>query len=609
MRLLYFWCREDKNLEHEYNFIQGFRFAKTDQHVVRVEVSRSLADDFFSYSSRKDVVVSAMIGKNGSGKTTCARMLSSLALADKDGILVVDDGDGGKDGVLVYSNLDIEFSASDRKSAVLVEKLNDKGNRKALKSLAKAGLKFVYYSPLYSPQHSMSSDGSFFVDLSTTHLMKNPIVQVTTAGEGVQSWKRFEQEESNRVWEFIFKHVRESRKRLFCEGTFPELPEIPLIRGAHIGINERFVRAVERKYTDRLKELVADHTPSAMIRKRVGPMRSAVDDYRDTPGGEFCKEVCVFIKRCCAVENFFPRLVYAFVLSCWYDRGVGLVNEPNGTDRVLLQLMDVLSTDNESDLRHQIAAMIGGALEITDDEKSAWNYILEGVLRLSHGDCLLAKDGLSIRFKLTERDLFLNLVYGYSVLKGKENFLLFSEYPKVSSGEWAFIAMMSRFSHFFKWEGKRVVVFLDEAETTLHPEFQSKLVKNLILFFEAFMPGVRVHLILASHSPILLSDIPVGNVLFLDGCSENVTNTFGCNIFDLYHIPFEMSGGAIGKFAADKIEKVLAHIRRSADLGRNNVFLSKEERQIVELTGDVFLRDYFKRYADRGRNACAKDGL
>ena len=70
-----------------------------------------------------------------------------------------------------------------------------------------------------------------------------------------------------------------------------------------------------------------------------------------------------------------------------------------------------------------------------------------------------------------------------------------------------------------------------------------------------------------------------------------------------------MSGGAIGKFAADKIEKVLAHIRRSADLGRNNVSLSKEERQIVELTGDVFLRDYFKRYADKGGEMVAVGGI
>lgn len=601
MRMLYFWCEEDTDLTREYNFVQDCRFIKTGERDVAVQFSCPLSRDFFSYSKRTDLCVSAMIGANGSGKTTFARLLSSISKSGQKAILVVDDSAGGVDKVLVYSNLDVRFESANGVADDLIKKLNDAGNRRPMDSLQNAGWSFIYYSPLYSPQHTMESDGGFFKDLSTTYLMKNPVTQVAEPGENVQSWKRFEQEEANRVWEFIFEHAKESRRRKFMKGEYVDLPSIPALRGARILINERAIRVIERRFLEHLKELEEGHLPSELIRKlpRSG-LRIGKDDYSDTPEGEFCKSVCGFIRRCQGVANFFPRLVYAAVLSRWHGHGAGLSNEPDGLDLSLLQMQDVLATDDEANVRHQLAAMLGGAVGISEGDRSAWNYIWEGVLRLSRGKCRKAADGLKIRFKSNEREHFLNLVYGYGMLKGKEDFLLFSEYPKVSSGEWAFIAMMSRLFRSVRGSGQRFVVFMDEAETTLHPEYQRQLVKNMILFFEAFLPGVRIHVIFASHSPILLSDIPIGNVQFLDARPKSMANTFGCNIFDLYHIPFGMRDGAVGQFAADKIEGVLSHIRTVADRDGKRVVFSREEKAVIELTGDMFLRDYFNRYTKPG---------
>lgn len=597
MRILYFWCEEDEGLTHEYNFVQEYRFAKKEAQRVGIQFSRPIPRDFFSYSRCSDISISAMIGANGSGKTTFARLLSSISKSGLKAILVVDDSDRGVDKVLVYSNLDVRFESANGVADDLIKKLNDAGNRRPMDSLQNAGWSFIYYSPLYSPQHTMESDGGFFKDLSTTYLMKNPVTQVAEPGENVQSWKRFEQEEANRVWEFIFEHAKESRRRKFMKGEYVDLPSIPALRGARILINERAIRVVERRFLEHLKGLEEGHSPSALLRE---PPRSRLrfgrDDYSDTPGGEFCKDVCAFIRRCQGVKNFFPRLVYAAALSRWHGQGAGLTNEPDGLDLTLLRLGDVLAMDNESELRHQLAALLGGVVEIREEDKSAWNYIWQGTLRLSRGVCRKAEEGLTIRFNSNEREHFLNLVYGYGIVKGKEDFLLFSEHPKVSSGEWAFITMMSRLFYSIRDSGRRFVIFMDEAETTLHPEYQRQLVKNMILFFEAFTPEVKIHVIFASHSPILLSDIPLGNVQFLGGGPKSTTNTFGSNIFDLYHIPFGMRDGAVGQFAADKIETVLSHIRKVADRNGERVVFSKDEKDVIELTGDMFLRDYFSRY-------------
>ena len=58
-------------------------------------------------------------------------------------------------------------------------------------------------------------------------------------------------------------------------------------------------------------------------------------------------------------------------------------------------------------------------------------------------------------------------------------FLTFDILPKMSSGEMAFLSMFARLYRFV-WDKTNledeVMIFLDEAETTLHPEWQRRLV-------------------------------------------------------------------------------------------------------------------------------------
>uniref|UniRef100_UPI004047A74B AAA family ATPase n=1 Tax=Aliarcobacter sp. TaxID=2321116 RepID=UPI004047A74B len=144
---------------------------------------------------------------------------------------------------------------------------------------------------------------------------------------------------------------------------------------------------------------------------------------------------------------------------------------------------------------------------------------------------------------------------------------------------------------------KNCLVLLDEPEITLHPFWQKKYVKNII---ESINLNTKkdVHIIITSHSPFLLSDLPKENVIFLEkdektGKCINATekmkdfNTFGANIHTLLSHGFFMKDGLMGEFAKKKINQVYNFI-----VQKDTTFIkTKEEAQnIINLIGEPMLR-------------------
>ena len=204
-------------------------------------------------------------------------------------------------------------------------------------------------------------------------------------------------------------------------------------------------------------------------------------------------------------------------------------------------------------------------------------------------------------------------------------FLTFDILPKMSSGEMAFLSMFARMYRFVGKKtkpGDEVMIFLDEAETTLHPEWQRKLVAYFIRFFEVFIPYRHYQLVFASHSPTLLSDIPVGNCCFLERIEQDVNgirkvyaqrhdfegteecqNTFGANCYDLFRSAFIMKKGAIGEFSSWVIGNLLKSVakrRLRADVTNKNGTPKSDIELISELIGDRVLVRYFQVLKDQG---------
>lgn len=143
-----------------------------------------------------------------------------------------------------------------------------------------------------------------------------------------------------------------------------------------------------------------------------------------------------------------------------------------------------------------------------------------------------------------------------------------------------------------------LVVFIDEAETAFHPEWQRELIRRMILFFGVFAKDWHVHLIFSTHSPILLSDVPSGNVVFLKKENNRLIvkngderKTFAANVFDLYRDSFFMEHGTIGAFAETKVNSLLKKLRL---LGSREATYSapdelEEDLRLAKLIGDPFI--------------------
>lgn len=110
---------------------------------------------------------------------------------------------------------------------------------------------------------------------------------------------------------------------------------------------------------------------------------------------------------------------------------------------------------------------------------------------------------------------------------------------------------------------KHINVIFDEIELYFHPEMQREFISRLLhgiqqLPFETIR---SVQFMIVTHSPFVLSDIPVQNILFLKKNSEKASKegmaSFGANIHTMLVNSFFLKGGAMGEFAKETINSVI----------------------------------------------------
>lgn len=151
---------------------------------------------------------------------------------------------------------------------------------------------------------------------------------------------------------------------------------------------------------------------------------------------------------------------------------------------------------------------------------------------------------------------------------------------KLSSGETAMLNLFSRIFDFFDrkifetqtiYKDNYYILFLDEADLGYHPDWKRTFVTSIINFCSPFFKkvGAKVQIVFSTHDPISLSDIPNMNITYLEKIEYNSfrlfkkddpdrpKNSFAANITDLLSDSFFMKNGLIGDFAKSKIEKTI----------------------------------------------------
>lgn len=143
---------------------------------------------------------------------------------------------------------------------------------------------------------------------------------------------------------------------------------------------------------------------------------------------------------------------------------------------------------------------------------------------------------------------------------------------------------------------------LDEVELCFHPEYQRTFIFDFLRIIKLlnFQDRCSLNVMITTHSPFILSDIPDTNILYLkDGHPENksgLINPFAANVNDILKQSFFLNNGFIGKFAQRKIKRLVSFLSL-ADESRDS-FNMKLAPVLIEKVGDPLLRETLWRMLD-----------
>jgi len=142
-------------------------------------------------------------------------------------------------------------------------------------------------------------------------------------------------------------------------------------------------------------------------------------------------------------------------------------------------------------------------------------------------------------------------------------------------------------------------IIFDEIELYFHPEYQRRFVFELLERLDSLkksthIPKIKgINILFCTHSPFILSDIPKQNVLFLGDKKD--FKTFGANITTLLANSFFMEN-LIGEFAKNKINEVIRWITQDKEDILKTIRLIDEpilRNKLIEM--------YYEKFPDKER--------
>lgn len=142
---------------------------------------------------------------------------------------------------------------------------------------------------------------------------------------------------------------------------------------------------------------------------------------------------------------------------------------------------------------------------------------------------------------------------------------------------------------------RHISLILDEAEICFHPEYQRLFVSRLLYMIKSLHLNnyCAFNIIIATHSPFILSDIPRDNILYLDKgvaqSREDFIKPLAANISDILYQSFFLRNGFIGEWARTKINSILKKTINWTEF-------NSEEQNFIENIGDEYLKKQIKRH-------------
>lgn len=223
-------------------------------------------------------------------------------------------------------------------------------------------------------------------------------------------------------------------------------------------------------------------------------------------------------------------------------------------------------------------------------------FVEEGVITFQENNNKVFKLPMSQK---ADKDFnaFMNV---YMQIKGLTNFLEFS-WRSLSTGQQSFLSFMSRFYH-EKHHAvgsdqlkKKLFIMIDEGDAGFHPEWQKKFFNNSLNFLADLFSDSEIQIVYTANSPYLISDLTKNHIIFIENKENKIIvyekennreETFGQNIHTLLSNSFFLETGLIGEFARDKINEVISILKLETPTDNEIMYASK----IIQMIGEPVLK-------------------
>jgi predicted ATPase len=606
MEIKFIWIEKYKNIKNTgFNFSHssniGFQYI--DDEIVIIEKQEQTPPHFY----KKNITgVTAIVGKNGSGKTNLIEFINfhlahvtngGLATYFKGykGILIIDKFIFYQEDLKI-KNIDFLKNLGYDFCDYIDAPLDKQGGRKWYEMSKN---KYIYYSPAFEFRYINMRDN--LSNISTSFLAFNDFYYSIKSENQKETYGSRNEIADKLSVHYVSEKIRESDFILNYDtnefiGESPTNLTISIDNESENKLLKRPFfynetdekKILEDKLWSELSGIENDNWNSSLINEFFNFKVPKTDETTDY---DFY-EIPIFNKKSLFKKMFFVKL---FKLSLnsgkSYEEGFfrSFIYDDNLTDLIL------------NDISSKLEALIDlcdwklEKIKVPTERRNLLDLIKDAEINLNNNKAKkIFSELLDACKEYTDDRLFFHYQFKNNYSSGQQKALSF-----YSRFYWAKNEMIkSENEIIYEAFHNRIVIFIDEGEVALHPEWQRTFFRKSIDFLSKLFNDREIQLIFTTHSPFVLSDIPKNDVLFLDrDANRNLLiadmekeKTFGSNIYTLLSDSFFMEN-TIGEFAHNKMKLALENLTKK-DYQIDDK-LKSELRFTIDSIGEPLLKEQF----------------
>lgn len=549
----------DFNFDDYYKF-EISRKQNNDGYVLNVnKLNKPIPKNFFTSNITS---LNVLVGKNGSGKTTALEtILFNINIgitARNEGIVyIIRNGDK----YIVYHNyLNLDIKVNDNEIDICMER--DLSGKKLRNS--DFFRNFIFYSGYFGDNKHLGRGLKFVIDVS-----KDYIIKVLLNSE-IQNYIKLNEIDydfniQNLYKNYIFKNIIElvKKKKELLEKVDIKLPSLIKI---DIECTDDEEDELNKIYENNKKYFGNNSEDNVWINNYRLEKLITFNGYAKNED-EFYHEA--------AINYFSVRLMYH-----WKKDDV--IDEKQFYD--FIKRLRKVKKLNGINIINNILEKNSGKLN------EVWNNFYEIFSSKKNQFISNNENGKNLCYKWDNDEIeSIKYMLDYSNKTNYFKIELLQPYDKsngiYSSGNFGRLSYMAslyaaekELENNIENKSPNILLLLDEMDAFYHPQFQVNLISELLKYISVVFAEYNVQIVLATNTPLELSDIPGTNITYLDegkNIKNNKVETFGANINKMLEDSFFLDS-TIGSFAKGKIDTVIKHL-----INENSENITKEEASYV----------------------------